>query len=76
MDDAHALPTDLAECQQLLLAVFQRAAELSRVLDETAASYEQLQATHQAALTVASLNGASVFWANGELGSINPNRAS
>ena len=29
---------------------FQRAAELSRVLDETAASYEELQATHQAAL--------------------------
>jgi transposase len=50
MDDAHALPSDLAECQQLLLAAFQRAAELGRVLDETAASYEQLQATHQAAL--------------------------
>jgi transposase len=50
MDDAHALPSDLAECQQLLLAAFQRAAELSRVLDETAASYEELQATHQAAL--------------------------
>jgi transposase len=50
MDDAHALPNDLAECQQLLLAAFQRAAELSRVLDETAASYEELQATHQAAL--------------------------
>ena len=50
MDDDNALPTDLAECQQLLLAAFQRAAELSRVLDETAASYEELQATHQAAL--------------------------
>ena len=50
MDDAHALPDDLAECQQLLLAAFQRAAELSRVLDETAASYEELQTTHQAAL--------------------------
>jgi len=50
MDDAHTLPTDLAECQRLLLAAFQRAAELSRVLDETAASYEELQATHQAAL--------------------------
>src|SRR5438445_13037192 len=50
MDDDHALPTDLAECQQLLLAAFQRAAELSRVLNETAASYEELQATHQAAL--------------------------
>ncbi len=50
MDDDNALPTDLAECQQLLLVAFQRAAELSRVLDETAASYEELQATHQAAL--------------------------
>jgi transposase len=50
MDDAHALPNDLAECQQLLLAAFQRAAELSRVLEETAASYEELQTTHQAAL--------------------------
>ena len=50
MDDDHPLPNDLAECQRLLLAAFQRAAELSRVLDETAASYEELQATHQAAL--------------------------
>jgi transposase len=50
MDDDNALPNDLAECQQLLLAAFQQAAELSRVLDETAASYEELQATHQAAL--------------------------
>jgi len=50
MDDAHALPNDLAECQRLLLAAFQQAAELSRVLDETAVSYEELQATHQAAL--------------------------
>ena len=50
MDDAHALPNDLAECQRLLLAAFQRAAELSRVLEETAASYGELQTTHQAAL--------------------------
>src|SRR4051794_8392757 len=50
MDDDHALPTDLAECQQLLLAAVQRAEELSRVLDETAASYDELQATHQVAL--------------------------
>ena len=50
MDDAHALPNDLAECQRLLLAAFQQAAELSRVLDETAVSYEELPATHQAAL--------------------------
>ena len=50
MDDAQTLPNDLAECQRLLLAAFQRAAELSRVLEETAASYEELQTTHQAAL--------------------------
>ena len=50
MDDAHTLPNDLAECQRLLLAAFQRAAELSRVLEETAASYGELQTTHQAAL--------------------------
>ncbi len=64
MDDANSLPTDLAECHQLLLAAFQQAtqlerravdsaqqaAELRRVLDETAASYEQLQETHQAAV--------------------------
>jgi transposase len=50
MDDAHVLPNDLAECQRLLLAAFQRAAELSRVLEETAASYGELQTTHQAAL--------------------------
>lgn len=60
MDDAPQLPNDLAECQQLLLAAFQEstqrehrvieaerhAAELSRVLDQTAASYEQLQDTN------------------------------
>ena len=50
MDDDHSFPTDLAECHQLLLAAFQQAAELSRVFDETAASYDELQATHQAAL--------------------------
>jgi transposase len=50
MDNDHALPTDLVECQQLLLAAFRRAEELSRVLDATAASYEELQATHQAAV--------------------------
>ena len=48
MDDDHALPNDLAECQQLLLAAVQRAEELSRVLDATADSYQELQATHQA----------------------------
>ena len=50
MDDARALPDDLEKCQQLLLAAFQQATELERVLDETAASYEALQAAHQAAL--------------------------
>ena len=50
MDDAHALPDDLDKCHQLLLAAFKQATELERVLDETAASYESLQATHQAAL--------------------------
>jgi transposase len=50
MDDAQTLPNDLAECQRLLLAACQRAAELSRVLEQTAASYGELQTTHQAAL--------------------------
>src|SRR3954466_9327846 len=50
MDDAHALPDDLDKCHQLLLAAFKQATELERVLDETAASYESLQATHQATL--------------------------
>jgi len=50
MDDDRPLPNDLSECQQLLLAASRRAEELSRVLNETAASYDELQATHQAAL--------------------------
>ena len=50
IDDDRPLPNDLGECHQLLLAALRRAAELSRVLDETAASYDELQATHQAAL--------------------------
>ena len=50
MDDAHALPDDLNECHRLLLAAFKQATELERVLDKTAASYEELQKTHQAAL--------------------------
>ena len=50
MDNDRALPMDLAECQQLLLAAIQRAEELSHVLDATAASYQELQATHQAAV--------------------------
>jgi transposase len=54
MDDAHALPNDLAECQQLLLAAFKQSSELERVLDKTAASYEELSETHEA--TVDELN--------------------
>ena len=71
MDDANFLPSDLAECQQLLLAAYrqslqlerraaeadrraaesqQQVAELNRVLDETAASHEQLQQEHAATL--------------------------
>jgi hypothetical protein len=50
MDDAPALPDDLDKCHQLLLAAFKQATELERVLDKTAASYEELQKTHQAAL--------------------------
>jgi transposase len=45
-----ALPSDLGECHRLLLAAFHRAEELSRVLDATAASYDELQAAHQAAV--------------------------
>ncbi len=44
------LPSDLGECQRLLLAAFQQASELERVLDETAASYAELKETHQAAI--------------------------
>ncbi len=50
MDDANFLPNDLGECQRLLLAAFQQASELERVLDETAASYAELKETHQAAI--------------------------
>lgn len=50
MEDADFLPNDLAACQRLLLAAFRQASELERVLDETAASYEELKETHQAAL--------------------------
>ena len=54
MDDAHALPNDLDECHRLLLVAFQQSSELERVLDETAACYEELKETHQA--TVDELN--------------------
>jgi transposase len=64
MDDADFLPDDLAQCHRLLLAAFQqarqlerrvaesdqKAAELNRVLDETAVSYKSLQHEHAATL--------------------------
>jgi len=64
MDNVDFLPNDLAQCQRLLLAAFQqarelergtaeseqKAVELNRVLDETAASYETLQQEHAATL--------------------------
>ncbi len=57
MDGVDFLPTDLAECQRLLLAAFQQAthleqrvAELNRVLDETATSYQALQQEHASTL--------------------------
>lgn len=57
MDGRDLLPTDLRECQRLLLAAFQQAthleqrvAELNRVLDETASSYQTLQQEHAATL--------------------------
>jgi transposase len=64
MDDANFLPNDLKECQRLLLAAFGEAqqlerrakdservaTELGRVLEETAVSYEELKASHQAAI--------------------------
>ena len=68
MDDANFLPSDLDQCQRLLLAAFREAtererrladaerqvAELSRVLDETAASHHELKEIHEA--TVDELN--------------------
>ena len=64
MDGADFLPNDLAECQRLLLAAFQQATqlerrvaesekqavELNRVLEETAASYRDLQQEHAATI--------------------------
>ncbi len=64
MDGTNSLPNDLAECQQLLLAAYrqsiqleqqvatsrQEAAELNRVLDETAASFEKLKQEHATTL--------------------------
>ena len=57
MDDTNSLPNDVTQCHQLLMAAYkqsvqleQRVAELGRVLDETAASYESLQQEHAATL--------------------------
>ena len=64
MNGSNSLPDDLAECHQLLLAAYrqsvqleqkvtasqQQASELGRVLDETAASFEELNQTHAATL--------------------------
>jgi transposase len=64
MDETNSLPNDLSKCHQLLLAAYkqsvqlenkvatsrQQAAELNRVLDETAASFEELKQEHAAAL--------------------------
>ena len=60
MNDNNFLPDDLEQCQQLLLAAYkqsvrlegqaakaeQRVAEMGRVLDETSASYQELQNEH------------------------------
>ncbi len=64
MDDTNSLPNDPTECHALLLAAFRQAkqlerraaeaeqqvGELNRVLDETAASFEQLKQEHAATL--------------------------
>ncbi len=64
LDDTNSLPNDLTQCHQLLLAAYkqsvqlekkvatsqQQAAELKRVLDETAASFEELKQEHAATL--------------------------
>ncbi len=64
MDGTNSLPNDLTQCHQLLLAAYkqsvqleqkattsqQQVAELGRVLDETAASYEELQQKHATTL--------------------------
>ncbi len=64
MDGSNPLPDDLAECHELLLAAYrqsiqleqqvatsrQEAAQLNRVLDETAASFEELKQEHATTL--------------------------
>jgi transposase len=64
MDGTNSLPNDVTACHQLLVAAYQQSvqleqkvttsqqqvAELGRVLDETAASYQELQQEHAATL--------------------------
>jgi len=64
MDGTNSLPDDVKKCHRLLLAAYkqsvqleqkvttsqQQATELSRVLDETSASYQELQQEHAATL--------------------------
>jgi len=57
MNDSNFLPDDLEQCQQLLLAAYKqsvqlesRVAEMGRVLDDTSASYQELQNEHAAIL--------------------------
>jgi transposase len=64
MEETNSLPNDLTECHHLLLAAYkqsvqleqevttsqQQVAELNRVLDETAASFEELKHEHAATL--------------------------
>ncbi len=50
MNDATPLPDDLAQCQRLLRVAQRRVGELERVLDETAASHQELQQEHTSAL--------------------------
>jgi hypothetical protein len=64
MDGSNSLPDDVTQCHRLLLAAYQQSvqleqqaaglgqqvAELDRVLDETAASFEALKQEHAATL--------------------------
>ncbi len=64
MDGTNSLPNDVTQCHQLLVAAYQQsvqletqvatspqqAAELNRVLNETAASFEELKQEHAATL--------------------------
>jgi len=50
MDRHPEIPDDLAQCQRLLRVAQLRTGELERVLDETAASYEELRQEHSAVL--------------------------